>query len=705
MGIVVGIDLGTTFSAVARVGEDGRPHILPNSSGETTTPSVVAVREDGSILWGDEAKESQLMGDANAASFYKRSMGESTYVERLQGMTFDATDLSAIFLRNLLADVSAANGVEIDAAVVTVPAYFGATQREATQEALRRTGVRVLGVLNEPSAAAYAYGLTGAGADRTVLIYDLGGGTFDVTVARISADEIHVLASNGNHHLGGRDWDAILTDMLLEGLCEELDMDREGLDLSLSDLGTLAVLSERTKRELSARPRTRARVSVAGATGTVEVTRQEFEEATAHLLTMTTDLCEETIAEAAESLGRPLAWADLDGVVLIGGSTRMPQVAAYLERQTGRPPLGGVNPDEAVALGAAIYASQLAEAEGDSPRFLLGGSAPRLVDCTAHPMGMIAESPDRSRYVNSTIIPKNATVPASESREYLIPVPTWGTGRLEVYVLQGSEPRPLDNDVVGKYVVTGIEREKGDAKVRVTYSYTENATIEVSADQPALGRELTVERAEVEGDLSRFDRSPLENETSEPACAPMRVMIAIDTSGSMYGQGFLAAHEAVRGFLSSIEGAPVEVGLMCFSDRAKIVAQVGTSPEKLLACSSPDALQATNLGVGNENDPLRNYSVWYSSQGRRGRSVANCLLLLTDGVWDTSACEEAQKYSRKLRKENVVIIGIGVAAADPEFLRSISTSDSYAGLFDFSQLGETFSTIGRSIASGSEIRL
>ena len=222
MGIAVGIDLGTTFSAVACVGADGEPKILPNSSGEHTTPSVVAVAEDGSVVCGEAAKEAQLMGDANVASFYKTNMGNAGYVEYLRGCEFDATTLSSTFLRHLIADVSRANGVQIDSAVVTVPAYFEAPQREATLEALRRTGVRALGTLNEPSAAAYAYGLMSADAagDRTILIYDLGGGTFDVTVARLSGREIRVLSSTGNHQLGGRQWDSALSDFILDQLCD-----------------------------------------------------------------------------------------------------------------------------------------------------------------------------------------------------------------------------------------------------------------------------------------------------------------------------------------------------------------------------------------------------------------------------------------------------------------------------------------------------
>ena len=727
MGIVVGIDLGTTFSAVACVGSDSKPRILKNSEGKATTPSVVVVCEDGKVLWGEEAKEEQSLGDDDAASFFKRNMGDTGYLRVLQGRSCDATELSAMFLREFLSDISSANDVEIDGAVVTVPAYFGAIQREATQEALRRTGVRVLGMLNEPSAAAYAYGLVGVSGERTVLIYDLGGGTFDVTVARITQDQIEVLASTGDRYLGGRDWDVAVTNLLIEKFCEGTGIDSDDLSQSDADINTLAVLSEKVKRNLTSSMKSRVRIILDGTPQVVEVARDEFEEATENLLARTADLCEEALCEVGERLGRPFTWKDLDGVVLVGGSTRMPQVSSFLEELTGRLPYRGVNPDEAVALGAAVYASQLAAKKNaitSGPQMFLAAPAPKLVDCTAHALGMIAESQDRSRYVNSIIIKKNAAVPASSSKEYGIRVGPGGEGTLEVYLLQGSDQRPLYNDVIGKYVVTGIAKEQGESTVRVTYSYTENATVEVTAEQPALGRSLTVTRAEVEDDLSRFERPPAENDP-EPEVMPMRVMIVIDVSGSMFGGGFVAAREGVKGFLSSVKDAPVEVGLMFFADSSRIISPMGSSFDTIMEEMKFFNLDDKGLGYGTTSNPLRNYRRWRNKEAaaapsvlrgitnftrqingtRHDGSFRDCLLILTDGVWAPPARGQALNDSMALKNDGVIIIGIGVAHADLDFLRRISTSDSYAGLFDFSQLGEAFSTIGRSLAGGTALAL
>ncbi len=718
MGIAVGIDLGTTFSAVACVGADGEPRILPNSSGEHTTPSVVAVAADGSVVCGDAAKEAQLMGDADVASFYKTNMGNAGYVEYLRGCEFDATTLSSMFLRNLIADVSAANGVQIDSAVVTVPAYFEAPQREATLEALRRAGVRALGTLNEPSAAAYAYGLMSAGASkdkRTILIYDLGGGTFDVTVARLSGTEIRVLSSTGNHQLGGRQWDSALSDFILDQLCDESGLDRDDVESALtpSDINTLAVASEQVKRDLTTRSRTRARVMAESVSGTVEITREDFEEATRHLLTLTTDCCEEALREAG------LTWSQLDGYILVGGSTKMPQVREYLTKKVGSGPIGGnVNPDEAVALGAAVYAAQKCgttfSLPGDpaaTPRFSLG-AVPKLVDCTAHSMGMIAESEDRSRYVNSTIIAKNTPIPATNSREYAVGATPSRPCSLEVYLLQGDDPAPLNNTVVGKYVVPKIPGERGgETRVKVSYSYTENATIEVGATLASSGKALEVQRAEVEADLSRFLRSPKENDPKVvhiDAC----VTICVDLSNILHRKWFEAA---VNDFLDSVEGSGVEVGLMRFTkdeciaceptaNYSDVVEGMRGKAGKLVGHRAFRQLSVNRCRTCSTIDPLDAYTDWH--RHRPPRRDTEIVLVLTDGYYGCPvACDSALKNAKLLKKDGVTIIGIGIPGAGLEFLKQISTSDSYAGLFDFSELGTAFSSIGRSISSGSGISI
>lgn len=412
----------------------------------------------------------------------------------------------------------------------------------------------------------------------------------------------------------------------------------------------------------------------------------------------------------------------------------------------GSGPVGGnVNPDEAVALGAAVYAAQkcgttfsLPGAPAAAPRFSLG-ALPKLVDCTAHSMGMIAESEDRSRYVNSTIIAKNTPIPATNSREYAVGATPGRPGSLEIYLLQGDDPAPLNNTVVGKYVVPKIPGERGrETRVLVSYSYTENVTIEVGATLASSGRALEVQRAEVESDLSRFLNAPTDNDAKGEGHGPVdaRVMICVEVSACMYGEGFAAAEEAVDSFLDSVDGSGVQVGLMYFADSSKVVCEPSDDYAGIVKYTraglfnrclinkdlleSPDfnhqeweissksgfySLEATECGsdlTASNVDPLNEYISWRG--GVKKDDVSDIVLILTDDFW-ADTYDSALNNSRSLKEDGVRIICIGTPRADLEFLKKISTSDSYAGLFDFSELGTAFSSIGRSISSGSGISI
>ncbi len=489
-------------------------------------------------------------------------------------------------------------------------------------------------------------------------------------------------------------------------------------------------MSEHVKRDLTIRARTRARVMAESVSGTIEVTREDFEEATRHLLTLTTDCCEEALREAG------LTWDQLDGYILVGGSTKMPQVREYLTGKVGSGPFGvNVNPDEAVALGAAVYAAQkcgttfsLPGASAAAPRFSLG-DLPKLVDCTAHSMGMIAESEDRSRYVNSTIIGKNTPVPATNSREYAVRATPGRPGSLEIYLLQGDDPAPLNNTVVGKYVVPEIPGERGrETHVLVSYSYTENATIEVGATLASSGRALEVQRAEVESDLSRFLNAPTDNDAKGEGhgFVDARVMICVDVSPSMYGEGLRAADEAAYAFLQSVSYSGAKIGVMYFANTAKVACNPTSYYDRVREltkddssgfksgdaqyCASSLAMSENGVckscprrhcNICGTRSPLLAYSKWLSTDECEDED--DILLILTDGCWCDA--DKAIQDAESLKDDGVTIIGIGIADADLEFLKKISTSDSYAGLFDFSELGTAFSSIGRSISSGSGISI
>ena len=358
----IGIDLGTTFSAVAHLGPQGQPITIPNAEGELTTPSVVLFESDDSAIVGREAKRAALAEPGNVAEDVKRYMGEESYPKSLRGRSISPINLSAIILKKLLQDAEARLG-PIDGAVITVPAYFDENRRQATAAAAHSAGLKLIGIINEPTAAALAHafrsyttpegGVTDiVNADGQLpeisVVYDLGGGTFDVTVLRAVGYDLTVLATAGDVQLGGRDWDKRLYDHLADMFVREHGADPRDDALSRRQLESTA---EEMKKDLSRRDHTMFVVNHAGKTLRGDLTRSQFEEMTADLLFRT----ESRLSRALRDAG--INWGDVDDVLAVGGSTRMPQVQAMLSRVTGMTPDVSISPDEAVAHGAAIHAA------------------------------------------------------------------------------------------------------------------------------------------------------------------------------------------------------------------------------------------------------------------------------------------------------------------------------------------------------------
>src|SRR4051794_30999739 len=447
MATFVGIDLGTTNSVVAHRNAYGRPEVIPNREGQNITPSVVYFGTDPPAV-GQEAKEWARLGNEEIASFFKPHMGSPLFQLRFHGRNYNATDLSALVLKRLKEDAEAKLGEAVDRAVITVPAYFADAQRKATIDAGNAAGLRVLRIINEPTAAALAYGLQKTGAEETVLIYDLGGGTFDVTVARITPDEIAVLSTAGDHDLGGKNWDDRIATFLSEKFAADSGVDPLDDPLALNEV---LVRSEQAKWALSDRTSTRVTLQLGTERRTYELTRAEFERMTFPLMDRTRRLTEEALEEAH------LGWAQLSGVLLVGGSTRMPMVRSYVTQMAGAPPRTGVNVDEVVALGAVIQAAMEVGqgAEAATPHFTLPG-ARRVRDVMSHSLGVIAVSPDGSAYVNDVVIRRNLPIPAENTKSYLHATHGGANATLEVYLTQGESSTPLDCSVLGKYAFSGI---------------------------------------------------------------------------------------------------------------------------------------------------------------------------------------------------------------------------------------------------------
>lgn len=487
---LIGIDLGTTFCAVAALDERGRPFTVPNSDGEVLTPSAIYLAPDGSAVVGAPALDMALEQPDRVAALVKRRMGRPDFDRPVAGREFRPEALSAVILKKLVQDATAQLG-PVTGCVITVPAYFDDTRRKATMDAGRIAGLNVIDIIDEPSAAALAYATEASGGrkplvdslgaeNQTVLVYDLGGGTFDVTLVKLARKRFQVLAIEGDVRLGGRDWDERLVSWAADKFVQQCHEDPR------SDPQTVAHLfatAERAKRTLSKVEQTSFTVAHAGYKFTFPLSRAEFETVTRDLLVRTRLTTQQVLRQAK------LTWDDVDKVLLVGGSTHMPACGAMLAELSGKEPDRSLAVSEVVARGAAVHAGIAAakiDPEGARP-------APDLADVVevsvnAHSLGVEARSgADR---VSDKLIPKNTQLPASVSRLYYTVAP--GQTRVRVRILQGEAHQADACIPVGECWIDGLPPDlpKG-SPVRVTCGVRSNGRIEVTATDETSGRAVT----------------------------------------------------------------------------------------------------------------------------------------------------------------------------------------------------------------------
>ncbi|MGE4182777.1 MAG: Hsp70 family protein [Limisphaerales bacterium] len=676
MGSAVGIDLGTTNSAVARLDGHGKPAVILNAEGSPITPSVICFREGG-ILVGALAKEMQALGTWPVAAFFKRQMGDPYFLFHADGTDHTATELSAILLRKLKEDTEARLGERILRAVITVPAYFRDPERKATIAAGAAAGLDVLQVINEPTAAAVAYGLSREEAGRRILVYDLGGGTFDVTLLELTADGVKVRTSDGDHQLGGKDWDDRIIEFLAARFKEEFGADP--LD-DVESVADLLIQAEDAKKKLTSFNSTTVALTYDGSRGRYQLDRPTFEEITSDLMERTISLTKRVLEDVR------LRPSDVDGVLLVGGSTRMPMVHRFIEDAFGRPPMGGVNVDEAVALGAAVVAAeQMAHRERGSPIFALRGPV-QTVDVTNHSLGMIAVNADHSAYVNSIILPKNREIPCDETRPYQHRTRGRGSNQIEVFITQGETDSPAEVVYIGKYVVHDIPHQKsGITVIDVAYHYDRSGTVNVTARAKGSVRDLRVTVEELPADVpSRFlaPPEPIRVEASEHVTA----YLAFDLSGSMSGDPLAEAKKAALEFLRNTDLSHCSLGVIAFSDTVRTKLEATQSARQIqLAINN---LEACETGVSNAAHPFDEvHSLLKSVKGRR------FAITLADGVWSDQS--QAIERAKACHQANIDVIAIGFGGADQDFLRQIASSDEASFFTSMSGLVETFSTIAQ----------
>jgi molecular chaperone DnaK len=660
----VGIDLGTTYSAIAQVNKHGVPEILHNAEGDRITPSVVLF-DNADIIVGNYAKQAAVAYPEQIVDFVKRQMGDPDYRFAYGEQTYSPEKLSSFIIGKLKHDAELRLGHPVEQAVITVPAYFGDQQRRATLKAGELAGLEVLQLLNEPTAAAFAYGLANMGKDMKLLVFDLGGGTFDVTLAEIAGREINVLATNGDHKLGGMDWDEALITHAAARFHKAHGMDPLEDIASYHDLRQKCVSA---KLSLSRRPKVNLFFDHQGKVLREEISQALFEDLTSPLLSRCEALTRDVLEDAR------MRARDVDVVLLAGGSTRMPMVRAMVADMFGKDAATDINPDECVALGAGLTAAlESARRTGSKPPVDI-----RTHDVTSHSLGMVVYKDDGLK--NSQVIRRNTRIPCDRTRDDYVTTHD-GQSTMDLWLVQGESEDPLECNALGHFEFFGLTpRPAGQTKLAVTFRYNANGIVEVEAmdlnNGQTLGHRLSPTEVTIE-DLAR-DR------------VPMHIALLLDCSGSMYGKCIQDAKTAAKAFIERSQSSNRHFSVIAFPGGLKSpVSQDASRLAAVIDNLTPIGSTPMALGLAQARAALK---------GDAG--AQKIYVVLTDGHPDDP--EATRSECSRIRRTGGRVIAVGVGPkVEQDYLRSLCSGTSdYHHCNNSIELEGTFINLATELSDG-----